>query len=244
MNPVRRWLVIGMLLSMGRAFAASPPVSFPVFRTADARPVMVVATVSEGAELPAPESCDQGHVVCLEGHYWFKARVLSVIAGSLDEDTVSVVTTSHDRGDLNLLLAARSPWLLSLLVHGDDVWTGAHDHALLTARKDGALFLLDFGSGWPASFPCAMRDLREPIDKDQFPAGTGIDPEDFDWFEVRQHRDAFRIDLDGAFPRFGIRLSRLRASLTGDAPRRSIRCDRPWKSVGPPPSSKRQRRQR
>lgn len=226
MNAVRRWLAMGTLLCIGHALAASPPSTFPVFHTADARSVMVVATVSEGGELPPPESCNQERVVCQNGYYWFKARILSVVGGHLDGETVSVVTVSHDRGSMDILFGHQSPLLLSLLVHGDDTWMSLHDYGLLTARKDGALFLLDFGKGWPGSFPCAMRDLREPIDKDQFPEEVEIDPEGFDLFEVRQHRDAFRIDLNGAFPRFGVSLSRLRASLTDGASRKSIRCDR------------------
>jgi len=84
----------------------------------------------------------------------------------------------------------------------------------LAERRDGELFLVDYSGVWPTWLPCATPQLREALDERAFSETLRIEPDEYSSFEVEEHRDLFHITPEGAFPRYGISVSRLRTLMT------------------------------
>ena len=172
------------------------------------------------------DECRQPDTICLYHDYWFWARVTAVLSGQVDDESMKVATTSHD--GMQSFIEDDSPRLMSLLLHGGDVVMPKYASRSLATRSDGALFLIDNGVPLPDWLPCAATTLREPLDEQAFSPALRISPDSYEARHVDLHRDLFRITPDGAFPRYGIAVTRLRdlfASLTASGA--STSCPRP-----------------
>ncbi len=204
-----RAAMASLLLAMSApAHADETARTFPRFDMRQAESAVVVARVSPGAALPELEECKRPDTVCLHSPFWFHAQGVVAVSGRAARPELVVSTLSH----YGLASFVQPPVvrLLSLKTYQGQVVMPINAWRELAERRDGELFLVDRWGFWPSWLPCAMTPLREPLDEGAFAEPLRIAPDEYGRFDVEAHRDLFRITPDGAFPRYGISMTRLR----------------------------------
>ncbi len=207
-------LAIFMLLALlSCATTTSSPTAYPIFRLEDAKPAVAVVRVSPGKYLPELEECTKPDVWCLHSPFWFNARLIEPVYGTLPRSRLKVSTLSHY--GMDAYKRTRAPWLVSLAIHEPDVIMPLYASAGLETRKDGSLFLLVHHPHDPWWLPCSVAQSREIIAKSDFPQSPFIEN---DAYAVRKYPELYVVSRDGAFPKFGIDTTRLRELLAGLRP--------------------------
>jgi hypothetical protein len=205
-------LALGALLPAARG--NDVPATFPRFDLRSAATAIVVARVTAGAELPVLEECTKKDVICLHDPFWFHAEVRETLLGAPLATDTNVSTLSHY--GLESFLRG-SPWrLLSLKSVGAQVVMPINASDILSERSDGELFLVDEDGSWPSWLPCSVPDLLEPLGDASFtpdPAERRDDTTGKFPYWVTEHPEGWRIEGDRAFPRAGVRVTRLRTLL-------------------------------
>ncbi len=202
---------IALSLACVASHANSVPTEWLNVNITHALHAIVVADVAAGASLPQPDECNKGQVICLDGSFWYRADVRATLSGTVSDQHLNVVTSSH-RG-MAAFLRDPGPRLLALETLGDRIVMPKYRSLPLAERRDGELFLVDYDDSWPTWLPCAMQSLREPLDATAFAANLRVAPAEYERWGVDERRDLYVIARDGATPRFGIAVSRLRQLL-------------------------------
>lgn len=207
-------------LAVSAATLSKPPAmgpgTYPEFDWDDARPAVVVATVTPGDSLPDPEECKQQNVICMRYPYWFRAKVSKPVYGkSLSAETLAFTMTHYG---LDSFEEDRSPRLMLLMVHGEDVVMPPYAEAPLIVGGDGALYLVDRWAQTPDWLPCSVRRLNKEIDPAFLPTSLLIRREDSNWSLVTKYPKRFRVKTDGAYPRYAISVARLGEHLAREKP--------------------------
>lgn len=186
---------------------------YPSFKYAEAHPMLVVARVSRGADLPEFEECKQPNVICLHSPQWFHARPLLTVYGEEAIAPIEIATPSHygqDRYDSD------QPWLINVFVKDGAVVMPINQFEGLVRRADGELFLPLRYPDEPMFLPCSVKQIWEELAPGRYsPRLRSIPEEDFEWSGVRKHPEMFVVTKGGAVVKYGIRMSRLKAFLAG-----------------------------
>jgi hypothetical protein len=190
--------------------------NYPVFDFDNARPVVVVATVTPGHALPDLEECEQQNVICLRHPYWFSAKISKPVYGKNLPADMRVSTMSHY--GLDSFEEDHSPRLMLLMVHGEDVVMPPYAEASLIVDGDGELYLVDPWAQTPGWLPCSVRRLNKEVDPAFLPGSLLIRREDYNWSVVTKHPKRFRVTNEGAYPRYGIPVGRLGEHLAKERP--------------------------
>jgi len=229
--PALRLLLLPVLALAAGANAPAPDKHFPEFELEQARPLLVVAKVSPGEDLPQFEECKQPRVICLHSPEWFRASKLMTVYGDEPATKFEVYTASHygqDRYE-----GSDAPWLLNLFVRGDDILMPINQYEVLLVRKDGELFLPILYPESPMWLPCGVAEVYEPFVPGQFRATEGlasleIAQKDYRWRDVEEHPELFEIRGKSAFPRYVLGMSRLHDFLLAHPPEaKDYRCGDP-----------------
>ncbi len=192
--------------------ANSIPTGLPDMDARQKVHAIVVADLAAGADLPPFEECRKRDVICMHEPYWFRADILAVVSGSVPEMRLNVVTAGH-QGVAAFVRGDPMPRLLEVFTQGDAATMPTYASRPLARRRDGELFLIDRGYGWPDWLPCATQALRETVDVKAFSTDLHVDPDEFDMPHITEHRDLYDVTKDGMYPRFGVAVSRLRELL-------------------------------
>lgn len=222
-----RHLLTATALSLASvaSHANGVPTAWQDVDTAHAIRAIVVADVAAGGVLPMPDECTKGLFICLDSSFWYRADVRTTLAGTVPEQHLNVITLTHQ--GMRSFLRDPGPRLLVLETLGDRVIMPKYRSLPLAERRDGELFLIDHGWGWPTWLPCATQTLRETLDEAAMPRWLLIEPEDI-LPHVEEHRDLYHWTPQGAFPRYGIAVSRLAALMaTLKASGAPMDCPRP-----------------
>lgn len=212
MKKTRAASALLLMATAALAHAEDIPRTFPRFDLHKAGSAVVVARVSAGAELPELEECTRPNTICLHSPFWFRAQGVSAVSGHVGQPELIVSTLSHY--GLASFLRPPTVRLLSLRTFQGQVYMPVNAWKDLATRRDGELFLVDYMGFWPTWLPCATPQLRETLDERAFAEPLRIEPDEYRSYEVEEHRDMFDITPQGAFPRYGISISRLRTLMT------------------------------
>lgn len=211
---IPRLAAILLGLAGSRAIAA-PPAHYPEFSRESAAPMVVVATVKPGKELPQFDDCGKPTVVCIDPPpFWFKASIQSVVYGKRLPRSLNVATTNHF-GMAEYELFKSASFLLLVLSDGKEfvmpryamegVFKDKRRHFHMPVYQPAPIFWL----------PCSVTSLRERISQDDFDEDLAI-PQDS--YQVRNNPELFQITAKGAVPLYGVSLARLAVHLDSLAP--------------------------
>jgi hypothetical protein len=199
------------------------PSTFPEFDLKDAKPLVVVADARPGEILPGFEECKRANVICLHDPMWLKVSVRETLYGEAASTRMAVSTTSH-YGFMSYE-RNRAPRIMVLAVgpKGDVVMPTYSDYPI-ARRKDGKWFLPIDGPATTWFLPCAIADLKESIDPQQFSSSL-VSDDNPEW--IRDNPDIFQTIKGKAYPRFAIPIERIRAELAKVRPQAdAMGCER------------------
>ena len=212
-------LLTGFALHAVALASDAPPQAYPKLDKENTTLAVVVANVSNAANLPESEECRTGSrtapdgkvsvVWCLHSPLYFKAEILATLYGKVPAATLYVSTTSHwgtARVD-----NARSPVLITLHTDGKHTVMPAYAMQNLVADTSGELYLIQ--RTHQASVHCSTPEMRQPIAALELPVQDVIPEERIAVYD-KAHVDEFLLRVEGGYrPRYALSMTRLRAHL-------------------------------
>ena len=184
-----------------------PPHVYPEWEPATSHDAVVVATTQLGDYLPKLPACESKDVICMDPPpFWFRARVLDVVFGSIERTSIVASTTSHY--GMGQFGRGSDPSLFRLAVGNGAIIMPRYARAALHADRSGELFVILNGRGPIGWLPCSIIEVAVDIDVAGFADDLLIPAESVAEDEVIN--EVFFARTEGGFlPRKGLPVSRL-----------------------------------
>ena len=205
-----------LVLAAVPAFAwtsAQPDLPDSSFDWKAAQPVLVVAEVSVGGDLPVQTLDCPKDRVCISMDappYWLQLDEASELYGEQVPARFAVKATDHYGS--SQFQGRAGPFLVALMGHNGRYMKQRNAHARLVKSKNGTLYLLRSYPSAPRWLPCNVDAIREHVVGANFDETSWLDREDYDRLRVDE-RAYYTLSAKGAIPRYAIALPRLREFL-------------------------------
>ena len=183
------------------------PKAWPEFEWSQSEPLVVLADVRPGDWLPEFPECTEPGTFCLHSPMWLKIRVRETLYGQAPAQQMPVYSTTHY--DIEQFDEDHAPRLMWMMVGpGDAVVMPAYKEAAVVRTPDGDWMLPIYFPAPEEWLPCSVSPLREPVDAAWLPRSMQANDS-----VVKNHPELFQYRNGHPYPRYGIRLSRLREEL-------------------------------
>ncbi len=209
---MKRHLALAAFAALAGCAGMRPPQTFPDVDWKASQGVVVVARTQPGGYLPQFPACLKPDVLCMDPPpFWFRARILDVVFGSIGRTSIVAATTSHY--GMEQFGQHGKASLIRLAVAGSAIVMPRYAEAVLHADRSGALFIVldDPDPIW--WLPCSVVETVVDIDPGQF-ADDLLIPADFLSEDEIARRGSFLHRTDTGFsPRKAIPVSGLEQHL-------------------------------
>lgn len=205
---MKRCIAMASLALLAGCAGMRPPQSFPVVDWEASHDAVVVAKTQRGNYLPQFPECEGPDVICMDPPpFWFRARVVDVVFGSVERTSIVAATTSHY--GIELFGLAGEPSLLRLALDGSAIVMPRYAEAALHAGRKGELFVILNGPDPIWWLPCSVMDVVVDIDVDQFADDLLIPAEYVSQEEIAKGEDFLARTDTGFLPKKGLPVSSL-----------------------------------
>lgn len=206
------WLLLALLPAVA-APSAQPDLPDHSFDWKAAQPVLVVAEVSVGGDLPVQKLDCPKDRVCISMDappYWLQLDEASALYG--EEVPARFAVKVMDHYGSGQYKGRAGPFLVALMGHNGRYMKQRNLHARLVKAKNGTLYLMRSYPSSPRWLPCKVDAIRENIVGANFDETILLDREEYDVLRGDE-RAYYKLTPKGAIPRYAIAVPRLREFL-------------------------------
>lgn len=209
---MNRCIAIALLALLAGCAGMRPPQSFPDVNPEASHDAVVVAKTQRGNYLPQFPNCTRPDVICMDPPpFWFRAQVVDVVFGSVEQTSIVAATTSHY--GMESFGMVGGPSLLRLALDGSAIVMPRYAEAVLHADRSGELFVVLDGPDPIWWLPCSVMEVAVDIDVGRFADDLSIPAEHVSQDEVARGEGFLARTDSGFLPKKGLPVASLERHL-------------------------------